>query len=133
MLYTRTRDMNVTMQDYRTDCCIRGYHIYRDIWVAVIGEVLECEREPTNTKDRNAVAITKKWDYNWTLTKELFKSLFAFFFRRGGSIRCEVTGGRRYSADLPQGGLEIPCRLLFKGKAKSVKKLKQCLFRITKR
>ena len=82
MFYTRTRDMNVTMQDYRTDCCIRGYHIYRDIWVAVIGEVLECEREPTNTRDSNAVAITKKWDYNWTLTKELFKSLFAFFEER---------------------------------------------------
>ena len=27
--------------------------------------------------------------------------------RRGGIVRCEVTGGRSYSNDLPQGGLEI--------------------------
>ena len=26
---------------------------------------------------------------------------------------CEVTGGRQYSADLEQGGLEVPCKLSF--------------------
>ena len=26
--------------------CIRGYHVYTDIWDAAIGEVLVCEREP---------------------------------------------------------------------------------------
>ena len=48
-------------------------------------------------------------------------------FLRGGTISCIVSGGRRYSADLPQGGLEIPCKLLFKGKAKKMEKLKRCL------
>ena len=81
MLYARTRDMNVTMQDYRTDCCIRGYHIYRDIWVAVIGEVLECERAYQHKRPLHG-SCNKKWYYNWTLTKELFKSLFAFFEER---------------------------------------------------
>ena len=27
---------------------VRGYHIYKDIWAAAIGEVLVCSREPTN-------------------------------------------------------------------------------------
>ena len=121
MLYARTHDMNVTMQDYRADCCIRDYHVYRDTWVAVIGEVLECERELTNTRDRYAVAVTKNGTIIGYLPRN-FPRVCLLFLRRGGSIRCEVTGGRRYSADLPQGGLEIPCRLLFKGKAKSVKK-----------
>ena len=35
------------------------------------------------------------------------------FIRRGGSITCTVNGSRRYSADLPQGGLELPCKLMF--------------------
>jgi len=26
---------------------------------------------------------------------------------------CEVTGGKQYSADLEQGGLEVPCKLSF--------------------
>ena len=28
--------------------CVRGYHVYKDIWAAAIGEVLVCSREPTN-------------------------------------------------------------------------------------
>ena len=34
--------------------------------------------------------------------------------QRGGEISCIVTGTRRYSSDLEQGGLEIPCTLIFK-------------------
>ena len=40
-----------------------------------------------------------------------------FFLRRGGTISCEITGRRKYSHDLPQGGLEVPCVLTFKGDA----------------
>ena len=38
-------------------CCVRGYHVYKDIWAAAIGEELECSREPTNMADRYAVAV----------------------------------------------------------------------------
>ena len=31
-----------------TACCVRGYHVYKDIWAAAIQEVLVCSREPTN-------------------------------------------------------------------------------------
>jgi len=37
----------------------------------------------------------------------------SIFIRRGGTIACVVTGPRQYSSDLPQGGLEIPCRYIF--------------------
>ena len=26
--------------------CVRGYHVYKDIWVAAVGELLMCSREP---------------------------------------------------------------------------------------
>ena len=29
-------------------CCVRGYHVYKDIWAAAIREVLVCSTEPTN-------------------------------------------------------------------------------------
>ena len=32
-------------------------------------------------------------------------------------------GARKYSADLPKGGLEIPCKLVFNNKCKEIKKL----------
>ena len=29
-------------------CCVRGYHVYKDIWATAIREVLVCSTEPTN-------------------------------------------------------------------------------------
>ena len=53
------------------------------------------------------------------------------FLRRGGAIRCTVTGARRYSADLQQGGLEIPCILKFESGTDSEKT--RCLLDKTKK
>ena len=41
-------------------CCVRGYHVYKDMWAAAIGEELVCNREPTNAADRYAVVILKQ-------------------------------------------------------------------------
>ena len=41
------------------ELCVRGYHVYKDIWEAAIGEELPRERETSNTKDRCAVAVKK--------------------------------------------------------------------------
>ena len=38
---------------------------------------------------------------------------------------CEVTGRRRFSADLPQGGLEVPCTLIFTGAGKYIAKVQK--------
>ena len=47
------------METYECSCCVRGYHVYQHIWSAAVVEVLSCEREPTNSRDRYAVAIKK--------------------------------------------------------------------------
>ena len=33
---------------------------------------------------------------------------------RGGTTECTVTGARKHSSNLPQGGLKVPCLLKFK-------------------
>ena len=40
-------------------------------------------------------------------------STICSLFLRSGTITCEVNGSRQYSADLHQGGLEVPCKLRF--------------------
>ena len=102
---------------------VRGYHVYKDVWDAAIGEVLVCEPEPRNAEDRYAVAVKKDETIVGHLPRNLSR-VCSLFIRRGGMIQCTVTG-RRYSADLPQGGLEIPCFLLFKGSTKEIQKLKK--------
>ena len=46
-------------------------------------------------------------------------AIYSIFIRHGGTIICVVNGACRYSADLPQGGLEIPCVLRFTAKTQS--------------
>ena len=87
-------------------CCVRGYHIYKTIWLAAIGEVLECEREPTNAVDRYAVAVIRNGLVIGHLPKKISK-VCSLFLRRGGTLQCIVSGKRRHSRDLPQGGLVV--------------------------
>ena len=47
--------------------------------------------------------------------------------QKGGTISCIVIGHRQYSSDLPQGGLEVPCQLLFKGDIKTINKVRSLL------
>ena len=100
-------------EEFQRPCCIRGYHIYQEVWTAAVGEELICERETHNSHDRYAVAVKRTGVIIGHLPRKLSK-LCSLFLRRGGSIICTVSGGRRYSHDLPQGGLEIPCTLHFK-------------------
>ena len=50
----------ITMETFERKLCVRGYHVYQRIWTAAVGEVLHCEQEPTNSRDRYAVAV-KYW------------------------------------------------------------------------
>ena len=97
--------------------CIRGFHVYKDVWDAVVGEELECERERRNNYDRYAVAVKRNGDVVGHLPRK-FSRICALFIKRGGLISCTATGSRsrRCSADLQQGGLEIPCLVTFAGK-----------------
>ena len=62
-------------------CCIHGYHVYQDIWAAVVGEVLECSREPTNEVDRYAMAVIKYEVVIRHLPQSL-KTMFSVFKKR---------------------------------------------------
>ena len=45
-------------QYFSIDDCIGGYHIYKHIWTAPIGEYLACKQEFGNLHDPYAVAVT---------------------------------------------------------------------------
>ena len=37
--------------------CIRGYHVFQEHWLPIIGERLECKRESGNPRDRSVCRI----------------------------------------------------------------------------
>ena len=51
LLRRRARDV-MELGEFIVDVCVRGQHIYNDIWYAVVGEVLACEKQPNNFQDR---------------------------------------------------------------------------------
>ena len=92
---------------------VRGYHYYKSIWEAAInGEVLACKREVGNVHHTFAVSVKKDGIIVGHCPRKS-SSICSIFIRRKVSITCQVNGNRRYSQDLPQGGLEVPCILTF--------------------
>ena len=79
-----------------------------------------------NESDRYAVAVIEDDSIVGHILRKISLVCLLFLWR-GGSIACVITGTRRYSVDLPQGGLEISCKLLFTGKPQEINKLQKLL------
>ena len=76
---------------------MRGYHVYRDIWEASVGEQLPCEREDGNGAD--PVAMKRSGAVVEHIPRKI-SSVCSLFLMRNGVMKVEMTGGRQYSADL---------------------------------
>ena len=102
--------------NFVVDSAIRGYHIYKDICPnPLVEEQLQCKREVGNSHDLMSIAVKKPIDGESTIVGHVprrISPLCSIFIRRGGSITCIVDGPRHYSADFPQGSLELPCKLM---------------------
>ena len=97
------------------EAMIRGYHVYKDVWDSEIGERLSCQVERDNRHNIHAVAVVKSSNVVSHLPWKISLICSLFLGRSGSSIECEVIANRRYSQNLPQGGLEIPCIVYFCG------------------
>ena len=107
--------------------CVRGYHVYQDVWVPATDEMLSCCREVGNPHDPFAVKVTKAGITVGHLPKKISSTCSLFIFN-GGSISCKVTDShRRYSSDLVQGGLEIPCIIRLQGTKELIDKASKLL------
>ena len=101
------------MDAFQISLMVRGYHVYKDVWVASSGDILQCVRELSKRHDPYAVSVKKDGTIVGHVPRKI-STICSLFLQRGGSIQCTIVGSRRYSGDLPQGGLEIPCVLTFK-------------------
>ena len=118
----------MALYSFTIEAMVRGYHVYQSIWDAANdGEELECCREFGNIHDPSAVAITKDSVIVGHVPRAI-SAVCSSFIRRGGLILCRVSGSRRYSSDLPQGGLEVPCVLTFRvSKIKEIEKARNLI------
>ncbi len=106
------------------DSVVRGFHVYKDVWNPVVGEIIMCQQDFGNLHDPYAVAAVRD-SVTVGHVPRTISSLCYSFLRRNGTISCQITGRRQRSVDLPQGGLEVPCALTFVGQSKDIKKVKK--------
>ena len=107
---------------------IRGYHAYQGTWLPFVGEVLELEKEPSNSVDRYAVAVTKNGTVVGHVPRNFSTLFFHFLTRSQNKGVAEVTGtkvnrGAGY-------GLEVPCFYRFYGSTRYVERLKAAIQKI---
>ena len=102
----------VVVEEYN-DMCVCGFHVYQDVWRPVIGD---------NPRDPYAVVVIKSRAGIVGHVPHNLSALCSVFIRRSGAVYCIVTGTRQYSRDLPQGGMEIPCKYRFVSNGKDLKK-----------
>ena len=117
--------MDADKQVYLSSC-VHGYHIYNSNWGAIAREELQWVREIGNMKDRYPISVLRHSDVVGHLPQKISR-LCSLFILRDGTITCIVSGHCRYSINLPQGGMEILCNLVFRGKKKyllNIQKLK---------
>lgn len=89
--------MELEIQSY-----IKGYHEYQLVWDPEIGEILGGEREPSNVKDKFAVAIMKNGVVVGHLKKGQsgwFAKTISYFLKAAESNSCNVKIGGNFYTD----------------------------------
>ena len=56
----RARFLHAMCSMFEIHGCVRGHHVYKDIWTLFVGKALFCEREEDNTTDPFAVSVKNK-------------------------------------------------------------------------
>ena len=113
-------------QEQNTECkmyysWMRGHHAYKDVFQPEINQVLAFQREPENTKDRYAVAVTGE---NERIVGyiPLGLSKIASFLKRDDHHGVAVVCGKRVNRGAGL-GLEIPVIFKFYGKTNYLERL----------
>ena len=89
-------------------CGLRGFHVYKEIWKPIVGELLRCSHERNNIYDRYAIAANKRLRGRQAdsiighLPREISRAT-RFFLLRGGMVHLKVTDENYRRSPLIQG------------------------------
>ena len=112
------------MQQFELECASRGYHVYRDVWRPVRGEILEIENDYGNVHDPFALSLNAQsnrrrlamYDIVGHIPREISRFCY-YFLNYGGSLQARVRDTHHRRSPIPKGGLEIPILLIIKKNA----------------
>ena len=86
------------------------------IWTSFIGKEMSCKGEADNIHDMYVVAVIKKIAKTSNCSRSSPQANFdswSLIFEKNKYNHLSYYQWPQYSIDLPQGGLEVPCKLIF--------------------
>ena len=91
---------------------VRGFHVYRDVWIPSENEELECRFEENNLFDMFAIKACRTEDNKTVghLPREIYRPT-KYLLDRGATVVAKLTATHYRRSPLFQGGLEIPCEI----------------------
>ena len=109
----------VIVKEYQHKSTVKGFHVYKEIWNSVEGEVLDTRMEPENPTDKYAVCIEKNGNVVGRLPKGKYGrfSKTIFFFLRADAY------GKSKTINCGD-GMEMECTLEFIGQRRFIDVLK---------
>ena len=112
------------MEAFEVESCVCGHHVFCSIWSPRIGKQLTCKRELSNAQDVYAVSAVHEGIIVGHVSRTI-SAACSLFLQGKGTICCTISGSRHSSANLPQGGLVVPCVINFQGDPKDVLKMRK--------
>lgn len=105
---------------------VRGYHAYQAIWDPKVGDTLRLEREPTNTRDKFAVAIVDARKRIVGHVPYTIAPTVSHFLKRNVNKGTVQVTGERINRGAGY-GVEIPCKYRLYGPKVYTEMLKRTL------
>ena len=118
------------LSSFSMESMVRGQHIYKDRWCPYINKELTCHQERHNYHNPFAVSVQKSSIVVGHVPQQISAICYIFLGKHSSSISCKITGSRRFSHDLPQGGMEVPCMLTFQGQKNLVEKTRNTITKL---
>ena len=119
------------LETFEFSSYIRGYHVYKEVWMPAMEEMLLLRREPTNETDRNAVAVLNEDGVVGHVPFNLAPVFSSLLRRELNKGFAKVTGQR-----INRGAgyvLEIPCQHILYGPKLYIVKLKELVTAMMKK
>lgn len=99
------------MQQFQINCGSRGFHIYRDVWNPVRGEILEVNHDYGNVHDPFALSLNAAsrgrrlaiFDIVGHIPREISRFCH-YFLSYGGSLEARVRDSHYRRSPIPKGG-----------------------------
>ena len=116
-------------ESYEIEAFVMGHHVYKQTWTPFVGEKLDAAMQPSNIKDKYAVAIFQRGRNKVIghLPLGKFAKTIFYFLKAAKENRCQIIVLGKVVNKNDGLEMKVPSRLIFTAEKKYIEILKERL------